>query len=180
MTKKEQVLQRQMKLFQLIKDWQGRFILSDAKILEMMPESYSTTKTIRRDVETLKQRFLISSKTIFLSPSKSIREIKVINKNKELLKQCNYEYLEALALANPHCFLIKWRVGYEYHEGGIQKYLDEKCPSTIIGNKWHNTGIWLLKEPSTLLSSKPIKYTKIEEVNSEDYKSWLDTRELAF
>ena len=168
-----------MKLFHLIKGWKGTFILSDKSIMEMADE-YTSSKTLRRDMETLKQKFLISTFQKYLSPSKSIREIRIINHKKELLRQCNYEYLEASMLSNPHCFKIKWRDGYDYLEGGVQKYIDEKCPTTIIGNMWFGTGIYLLSEPSTLLSSKPIRYTLPKEVNNPDYESWLDTRPLAF
>ena len=179
MTKKEQVLQRQMKLFHVIKAWDGTFLLSDQSIIDMMGD-YNNRKTLQRDIETLKQKFLISTFQRFISPTKSIREIKVINYRKELLRQCNYEYLEALMLSNSHCFKIKWRDGYNYKEGGVRKYVDEKNANTIVGTRWHGTGIYLLSQPSKLLSSKPIKYSNNNDVNNPDYKSYLDTRPCAF
>ena len=181
MTKRERVLQRQMELFQYIKD-NSHYGLkqSNDTILSKLAHIYNSKRTLQNDLDILEQKFLITRKIMFSNPTNKVRVIKVIDRSKELLSQCSYDYIEALALANPHCFLIKWRDGYQYHKGGVQKYVDYKPTyGRIIGTQWEGTGMWLLKEPSELLSSKPI--TKdVWAINSPDYKDYLDTRPLAF
>ena len=155
LSKSEEVLKRQMNLFQFIKGWKGVLFLSNDSLINKM--AHYSRRTLIRDLDILEQKFLISRSYKWVN-GKSIRYIKVVNHDKELLGQCNYDYLESLALANPDCFKVKWRVGYEYHEGGVHKFADY-CRKwhTTIGNSWYGTGVWLLKEPHQLLSSTPIK-----------------------
>ena len=180
MNKKEAILQRQMELFEFIKEHSKYgFRMSNTGILEKMSHIYNTVKTIERDLGVLEQKFLINRNNTYISPTNSYRIIKITNRSKELLSQCNYDYIEALALANPHCFKIKWRDGYSYREGGVRKFLDEKNAKTHIGRQWSDTGVWLLSQPSKLLSKRPIKHDQ-EEINDPDNKSYLDNRPAAF
>lgn len=176
MNKQEEILQRQMDLFHFIKALPGGCKLSNESLLGKMSHIYSSTKTIKRDLNTLEQKFLIARKLRYLTATKSVRTISVVNNNKELMRQCNYNYLEALVLANPNCFEIRWRQGYTFHTGSIGEFLSVSPTYRRIGYDAHGTGIYLLEQPSIFLSSAPFRYKKeyTEEMEVDD------TRPLAF
>ena len=151
-TQKEKIRKRQKNLFDLIDTWSGRFMLGDKTIKETL--HYDNEKAVSRDIATLKDKFLIHAALKWLTPSKSLRICKVVNRNKDIRRQSDANYLEEMVLANPDSFKIKWRVGYDHNEGGVRKYVDalDECGGTTC------LGVYLLRQPSKMLSSKPVRY----------------------
>ena len=146
---------RQKQLFDLIDKWDGTFFMSNDTIMSEMA-NYHSTKTVRRDIDTLTDKFLIHKEYIWKG-TKSIRVCKVVNRNKDLRWQSDSNYLEAIVLANPDSFKITWRIGYDTYQGGINKYLyalDTQKGITC-------TGVYLLKEPDEMLSKRPIRYKRM-------------------
>lgn len=180
LTKREAILKRQMDLFHFIKALPHGCKLSNEAILQKLAHIYNSTRTLQSDLNTLEQKFLINRKEKYINPSKSFRTISIVDNNKELMGQCNYNYLEALVLANPNCFKIKWRQGYRFHSGSIGEFLAVAPTFRRIGSDVYGTGVFLLKVPSVLLSSAPFKYESISDFNAPDYEHYLDDRALAF
>ena len=146
---------RQKELFDFIDKWTGLFFMSNTAIMSEMA-NYQSTKTVERDINTLTDKFLIHKEYIWRG-TKSTRVCKVVNRNKDLRWQSDSNYLEAIVLANPDCFKIHWRIGYDHYYGGIRKYidvLDEHKGVTC-------TGVYLLKEPNKMLSKRPIRYKRM-------------------
>ena len=169
-TKKEQVLIRQKALFDLIDNWSGIFFMSDTAITNELKEHYNTAnkQTARRDIDELTDRFLIH-KSYKWSNNKSNRVCTVVNRKKDLRFQSDSNYLEGIVLANPDCFKIHWRIGYDHFYGGIKKYidaLDERRGVTC-------TGVYLLKEPNKMLSKRPIQYRSTLKKDPESIGSDL-------
>ena len=155
MTKTEQIHIREKVLFDLIDKWKSKdFMLSNESILEELPDHYSSTRTIQRDITTLKDKFLIHAEQRFINKARSIRKCKVVNRNKDIRRQSDANYLEEMVLANPDSFKIKWRIGYDHNEGGVQKYVD-----TLEDNRGTTClGVFLLNNPNKMLSKKPVRY----------------------
>ena len=171
MTKKETILKRQKTLFDYIDTFNGEFFKSDMTILEDLREHYgdSNSRTVRRDIDELTDKFLIHKSYKWIG-DKSLRVCTVVNKNKDIRFQSDSNYLEGMVLANPDCFRIKWRIGYDNDQGGIKKYVD-----TLEDRKGVTcTGVYILKNPNKMLSDRPVRYKNIfkkdiESIGSDKY-----------
>ena len=171
MNKSEQILKRQKALFDYIDTFTGTFFKSDTTILDALREHYGdcNSRTVRRDIDELTDKFLIHKSYKWIN-DKSLRICTVVNKTKDLRYQSDSNYLEAMVLANPDCFRIKWTIGYDKDQGGIKKYVD-----TLEDRKGVTcTGVFLLKNPNKMLSNRPVRYKNlfikdIESMGSNKY-----------
>lgn len=155
--KTKEMLQRQMHLFNFIKAKKGSVCHhSNEKIAPQLLYDKSI-RNLQRDLDILEQKFLIRRSYKWISKGKSIRTIKVVNQYKELLSQCNYKYLEAVAIANPQAFKLKWREGYNYFEGDVSMFLNrvDGHNGCTIGHNWAGTGMWLSNKPIKTVKSIP-------------------------
>ena len=167
MNKREKILKRQKILFDLVSDWNGIFFLSDEMIMKKMPE-YSNYKTVRRDINMLEDKFLLSKKIKWTKTHKRRRYLSVVKRKADIRWQSDSNYLEEMVKANPDCFLIQWRIGYDHDSGGINKYINVLEESRGVTC----TGVKLLSQPNNMLSSRPVrykvKYVKDDEAIGED------------
>ena len=179
MTKKEHALKRQKALFDLIDQWTGSFFMTDQAIKDKMPEWYEdcNSKTVRRDIDTLTDRFLIHKSYKWSNHKTHIRICTVVNRKKDLRFQSDSNYLEGIVLSNPDCFKVHWRIGYDHYYGGAQKYID----TLNLHRGTTCTGVYLLKEPNKMLSQRPIRYKNITKYDNESIGSnAMDDEPLPF
>ena len=160
MTKKQEILKRQKKLVDFIKGWRGKMLLGDEELTERL--GYSSKRTLAHDLNILRKKFVLYSKLNWIDGVKSTREIRVTDNGKDLRNQSDSAYLEALALANPDSFRVEWNEGYDEMTGGVRKYIEEKTRGAKC------TGVYMLKEPSDLLSKRPIATPFVESLSNEN------------